>query len=255
MNKKWIVCIVLLLFILGGFVAYNKKKPETIETLNALINSESVSVQSPTVGKIKLVAVEQDQKVKKGQVLAEIVTEVPVQQNVKTIDKPSTSVLPVQNSSSEYENAAMMYKDGVITKEEYDKRLQVLNTPKSTIAKTQNKTILTSKVTKIYAPIDGMVILNNFKTGDKVSKDTILAKVNSLHKDVTATFPATFKEKIVQDSVVTITVIKYPEKIFTGRIVEVLEPDVKGIPVKINFDDDVKGLDFQNGDSVIVKIK
>ena len=46
MNKKWIVCIVLLLFILGGFVAYNKKKPETIETLNALINSESVSVQS-----------------------------------------------------------------------------------------------------------------------------------------------------------------------------------------------------------------
>lgn len=255
MNKKWIVCIVLLLFILGGFVAYNKKKPETIETLNALINSESVSVQSPAVGKIKLVAVEQDQKVKKGQVLAEIVTEVPVQQNVKTIDKPSTSVLPVQNSSSEYENAAMMYKDGVITKEEYDKRLNTLNTPKNEKVKTQSKTVLTSKVTKIYAPIDGMVILNNFKTGDKVSKDTILAKVNSLHKDVTATFPATFKEKIVQDSVVTITVIKYPEKIFTGRIVEVLEPDVKGIPVKINFDDDVKGLDFQNGDSVIVKIK
>ena len=165
MNKKWIVCIVLLLFILGGFVAYNKKKPETIETLNALINSESVSVQSPAVGKIKLVAVEQDQKVKKGQVLAEIVTEVPVQQNVKTIDKTSS---PVQKSASEYENAAMMYKDGVITQEEYDKRLNTLNTPKNEKVKTQSKTVLTSKVTKIYAPIDGMVILNNFKTGDKV---------------------------------------------------------------------------------------
>lgn len=253
MNKKWIIFIVLLLLVLGGFVAYNKKKPETVETLNALINSESVSVQSPVVGKIKLIAVAQSQNVKKGQVLAEVVTEVPVQQSVRTIEK--TDVSPVKKSSSEYENAAMMYKDGVITQEEYDKRLQALNSPKSETAKTQSKQVLTSKITKIYAPIDGTVILNNFKVGDKVSKDTILAKVNSLHKDVTATFPATFKEKIVTDSVVTITVIKYPEKIFTGKIVEVLEPDIKGIPVKINFDDDVNGLDFQNGDSVIVKLK
>lgn len=249
-NKKLIVLGICILAVFGGIIAFNiKTKPEQIETLNAFISSESVSIQSGNSGIIKNIQVKQSDKVQKGQVLAEIETSVPVTKTVKNDGQK------LKQAEEKYENAAIMYKDGVISQAEYDRYLNNLEKEQNNAEKPQNKVILTSQVTKIYAPIDGVVVLNNLKNGDTVNKEAIIAKVNSSHKEINAYFPVSYKDEIKTGCSVNITVIKFPEKTFTGKIQEVSLPDNKGIPVKISFDQDTSNLDFLNGDSAIVKIK
>lgn len=253
MNKKAILLVIILVIAFVGIISFNHKRPVTIETLNAFISSDSISIQSENSGKIKVLPVKQAEKVQKGQVIAEIETSVKISKPVTTSNN-STSA---QKTQQEYENAAIMYKDGIISQEEYDKYVKKLNKAQEEASqpKTRQEIVTTSKVTKVYSPIDGIVVLNNLKEGDTIKKEAILAKVNSSHKEVNAYFSPSNKENIKEGSAVDITVIKYPEKTFRGKIVDIAEIDKKGIPVKVTFDQDTSSLDFQNGDSVIVKIK
>ena len=206
-NKKTIIVISALLLIFGGIILFNHKRPLAVETLNAYISSDSVSIQAENSGKIKTLAVKQSDKVR------------------------------------------------IISQEQYDNYIKNLKENQKQAEQPVNKIVYTSEVTKIYAPIDGTIVLNNLKTGDTIAKETILAKVNSSHKEINAYFSASDEDKIVTGKDVNITVIKYPKKTFSGKINSVSKPENKGIPVKITFDQDTSNFDFQNGDSVIVKIK
>lgn len=249
-NIKGVILVVVLLCVFGGIVSFNiHKRPVEIETLSAFISSDSVAVQSNNSGTIKSLQVKQSDKVQKGQVIAEIETTTPITKKIKNDGSN------LKKAEKDYENAAIMYKDGVISQKEYDKYLNDFKKEKENAEKPQNKIIKTSQITKIYAPIDGVIVLNNIKNGDNIAKESILAKVNSSHKEVNAYFPVSYKENIRTGSNVNITVIKYPEQTFSGKINSVLKQDSKGIPVKITFDQDTSELDFSNGDSVIVKIK
>ena len=247
-NKKTIIVISALLLIFGGIILFNHKRPLAVETLNAYISSDSVSIQAENSGKIKTLAVKQSDKVQKGQIIAEIETS-------KSVVKPVEPKNSRQAAEKDYENAAIMYKDGIISQEQYDNYIKNLKENQKQAEQPVNKIVYTSEVTKIYAPIDGTIVLNNLKTGDTIAKETILAKVNSSHKEINAYFSASDEDKIVTGKDVNITVIKYPKKTFSGKINSVSKPENKGIPVKITFDQDTSNFDFQNGDSVIVKIK
>ncbi len=248
-DKKNVILVLILIAIFGGIIAFNHKRPRPVETLSAYISSDSVSIQADNSGKIKSLSVKQDEKVQKGQVIAEIETSKSV---VKSVDPSSQTHKPTEQ---EYENVAIMYKDGVISQEEYDKHLANLKKAETQSEKPVSQVVYTSHITKIYAPIDGTIVLNNLKEGDSITKEAILAKVNSSHKEVKAYFPVSTEKEIQTGREVNITVIKYPEKTFTGKINIVSEAESKGIPVTITFDEDTSNLDFQNGDSVIVKIK
>lgn len=255
MNKKCILLILVLLFIFAGIVIFNHKRPQSIETMSAFISSDSVSVQADDAGIVKSLPVKQLQKVQKGQVIAEIETKVTSTRPVKKITTVKNNS---QNSQKEYENAAIMYKDGILSQEEYDKYVKKISSKEKkakVVEQPRNEVVVSSKITKIYAPIDGTVIINNLKEGDSIKKEAIVARVNSAHKEINAYFPTLNKDNLKSGNSVDIMVIKYPEKTFNGKIEEVMPADNKGIPVRVVFENDTTSLDFQNGDSVIVKIK
>jgi len=247
MNRKTVSLILILAIIFGGIITFNFSHPKSIETLSAFVISDSVSVQSQDSGKIKILPVTQSQKVEKGDVIVEIETSEPVTVSAKSNAKE------LESAQKEYENAAIMYKDGIISQEEYDNSLTKLKQVQE--KSNTKKVVMTPKITKIYSPIDGVVVLNNIKEGDNVAKETILAKVNSSYKEINAYFPASNTNAIKSGNSVDIMIIKYPEKTFTGKIKEVLPVNAKGVPVKIIFDQDTSALDVQNGASAIVKIK
>ena len=253
--KKVLLAFLCLIIIalFSGMVYFNHKQPTDIETLNARIVSESIQVLSNNSGKIKNIKVKQSDKVTKGQVLAEIsLPAVPVK-------KVSQSKNVLAKAEKDYENAAIMYKDGVISQEEYDKQLKlykkVKNNTESNDVNVSEIAKSSEQIIKIYSPIDGIVTLNNIKNGDKINKESAIAKINSLHKEIKAYFSPTHSDRVVPGEVVDIFIIKYPERHYSGVISSVEPVEKNGIPVKIEFSENADSLDLQNGDSVIVKIK
>ena len=242
--------IVIIIVFFAGIVYFNRKQPADIETMNAHIVLESVQVQAENSGKINDIKVKQSARVKKGQVIAEIaVPQAPVKQI-------SRSVKNISKAEEDYENAAIMYKDGIITQEEYDKELNDYKKIKNTAAaQSEQVKEVPPQIVKIYAPIDGFVVLNNLKNGDKITKDGIIAKINSSHKEVAAYFSPAHADSVKNGTPVDIFIIKYPERHFNGRIKTVNAQEKSGIPVLIEFTDSPDSLDLQNGDTAIVKIK
>ena len=252
--KKVLLAFLCLIIIalFSGMVYFNHKQPTDIETLNARIVSESIQVLSNNSGKIKNIKVKQSDKVTKGQVLAEI--SIPA----APVKRVSQSKNVLAKAEKDYANAAIMYKDGVISQEEYDKQLNAYtkvknNTPNN--GKISEISQPSEQIVKIYSPIDGIITLNNIKNGDKINKEVLIAKINSLHKEIIAYFSPTHSDRVIAGEVVDIFIIKYPERHYSGVISSVEPVEKNGIPVKIEFSENADSLDLQNGDSVIVKIK
>ncbi len=239
--KKYL--IVLLLFVTAIVTVYILclTRHADIEIFNATVNVESVEVKSSVGGKIKSINVSDNNEVKKGQLIAEI----------ETVLQPQRKIISQDESEADYENIAIMYKDGVISKEEYDAQVKNMM-EKSSVSEQKNENI---KTTKIYSPIDGFAKIADVKIGDYVKKEALIANVYSLDRSVRAYFPVTYKNAVKVDKNVEISIIKYPEKEFTGKISALEKPEPQGLPVTILFNDDTSNLDIQNGDSVIVKLK
>lgn len=251
-NKKAVWLLIVVIIIAGGFFGYYKiTSNNEIETFNARIFSETVNIQPDKSGKLKTFNVKQSQQVKKGQVIAEILTEESSGSEIKkSVNKQKTT----QNIEQEYENAAIMYKDGIISQQEYDNYITSYNAQKNQNEIPAKTNVKITKTEKIYSPIDGIISLNNIQKGDLIGKDNIIAKVNSLHKEINAYFSYSDKLKLTEGLEVEIHIIKYPEKILSGIITSIGEPEAAGLPVTIQFKDDVSSMDLENGNSVIVKI-
>jgi len=242
-NKKFVLyTIILLAIIAAGFIFFRPVNTE-IETLNAVIKSDSVAVKANSAGTIKLIT-NPTQKVKKGQLIAEIET-------IRQIPAASATTKSKEDVEEAYEKAALMYKDGILSQEEYDKKVKTIK--KDETVQT-NPTKQKIEITKILAPIDGNIKITDINSGDSIKKDELIAKVYSSDKEIKAYFPVSAQKALKTRKDVSINVIKYPELNLSGKIQEVNSPEPNGLPVRIIFDKEVSNLNLQDGDSAIVKL-
>ena len=242
-NLLIISIATVLAFILGVLIYFQSDKAE-IETLSATVIPQAEDIITNSSGTIKEIAVQNNEQVKFGQLLFTYETNV----SKKCITNDSSENL---KDSEEYEKAALMYKDGIISKNEYDEIIEKYKT-KSNVNKTCKNN---ANIVKLYAKKDGMVSFDSLKIGTYVEKDTIIAKIYPHKRSVLAYFSPKYIKKLKDGTEAKISVVRYPEKTFSGNIKSVNKIEIKGIPVIIEIKDDISNLTIEDNDHAIVVIK
>ena len=179
----------------------------------------------------------------------------------------------LNNAEENYKHFAIMYKDGVIPQEEYDRSLNQLTKAQDDYEKaveasdsgnTKKKTFVKKNVStsKVYAPKDGVVSLSYLNKGETAVKDKPVVLLDSNRPKVTAYFNPKHAGDLKVGKEVNIRIKNYGSKKFTGVIDAVgTEPEMDArnkslvIPVQISFKDDLNGYTIEKGQPVQVRFK
>lgn len=258
--------IAVVLICAGVFL---KKGDKT--SYSATINPSVTRVQTTAAGIVKDVFVKPGDKVKRGQVLAEI--EIPSKPNAA----PIKSVKPDLNSAKnklkiaedKYANAAIMYKDGVISQEDYDNILAELKTAQNSYknsviqaqkADAEGKSLskVPSAIEKVYAPADGEISKTILSKGGHTTagQDMILLTLNAMK--VTAYVDKDTTCKLERGQNVLIKVPEYKNRMYNGSIEYIGQKSVNNTeakemyPVFINFDSNINSSAFTPSKDVSV---
>ncbi len=204
------------------WTAENKSFRPYVETIGTLKANEEVIVSSEVDGIVKNLRVNEGSPVSRGTVLAEI-SETDYRHEVSRDDAVLRQAeASLANAKLEYERKAALYKEELVTKQQFDDisaRLAVahgdLDRAKANLALAKEK--LTK--TKIYSPLQGVVREKRVTAGDYVRNGSqLLWIVQSDPIKLSFTVPEkdVGKLKIGQD--VMFRVDSYPDSEFKGRL-------------------------------------
>lgn len=277
MKKKFVILLLcaLMLIFAGGVYALQSMRYET--TKDAFVEGHLMQIASNVAGRVVNLYVNDNQVVKQNQILAEIDSD-----DYKTMLKQAETRLSdakaklgaletqaAENSSKaassaqnlsaiasklemaekDYTKSAEMYKEGIISKQEYDNRLENLTAVQSDKkeAEVNNKAINTAleaskanvKIqeaeikrferevelaksafsdTKILAPEDGMISERMIKKGEQVKVAQPVFSLIPQRVWVVANFKENQAAKMKKGQLVLIKIDKFPYKKFKGHV-------------------------------------
>lgn len=231
MNKKKFLAglfvLILALFIVFAGLLHNKNNKKFY---NAEIYPELYRVQTTVDGTMKKIYVKPQQKVNKGQLIAEIEVLTKAAFPAVTAEKPDTerAFARLKASEEKYENAASMYKDGIITPEKYDEILAELKNAQDaykaavTLSKKIEAAAIAAKnkseIRKIYAPANGVVEGNILTQGSSIKIGDDILHLNLDTKKVTAYVDKKTSLNLEPGQNVIIKIPEYKNKSFNGSI-------------------------------------
>ena len=233
-----VVVIVLVLLLITAYCMHKALKAP--ETMTAQISIPIENLSANTYGTVTAIFVKDYDIVKVGDTIAEL------SRDVKRSCQPSGE--KSQKAAAEYENAAIMYKDGIITQAEYDASLSKYRAYKSRELCTKFQT----KKEYIISPVSGKIENIEIKKGSEVTPSTEVGKIQTGDAEIIAYFSPKDKKKIRSGRLVRIKIIKYPEKEFTGFIKERGAASWQGIAVKITVNEDISSLNLRNEDAALI---
>lgn len=238
MNKKIILAIIGLILICSvAFILYKRADlNKEIETVSATVTNDNEVITAGENGIIYSVKYKNFEKVKEGDIIAEI--------DISSAPKSKCAV--EKEASDEYKDAAIMYKDGVISKEEYDKSLSEYKEEAKDCG--SNAQVIKS----VYANADGVIAYSDIKEGDNVKSDTEIGIINQENALIKAYFSPKYKHRIKEGDKAKITIIKYPEKAFEGTVSSIDKIDINGQGITLEVTQDTSDLNIKNGDAAIV---
>ncbi len=265
-NKLIIVFSVLVLLIFGVCTALIFKKDKTY---SAIIYPALFQVKADSSGIIKDIYVKPRQKVTQGQLIAEIELPETPKELAAPVQKNDVSAVKAKLTKAEddYQNAALMYKDGVISQEDYDKRLSSLkyaqNAYKTALSEAKKaervQNVKQVELKKVYAPIDGIVDNSLVAKGARTQsgEPIMLLALDTLK--VTAYVDKNTSSKLEAGQNVLIKVPGYKDKTFNGTI-EYISSTARNInesqeavyPVFISFDSKVNSGELKPAQAVSV---
>ena len=247
---KLLFLILLILFISAPLIACKKEKKVEkeilinvrvadaqkktvrpyIETTGSLRADEEVTVSSEVDGIVKSIKVEEGTAVSKGSLLVEI------NQTDYRLDKQRAEAALKQaeaslaNVKSEFQRKESLYKEELITRQQYDDISTRVILAEADLAKA--KSMLESSAerfarTRIYSPLNGMVKEKKVSAGDfaRTSLPLLqLIKVDPLKLNFTISEKDIADLKTGQE--VDFTVDSFPDKKFTGKV-NLLYPNVE----------------------------
>ena len=247
LSKKVIFTFSIISAIGLVLIAFAYFHPKAIETVSASVSVPSEQIFAPADGILKSINVEDYADVKVGDVIAQIEVTLAA---AKCQDKKTSETIQ-QKAVKDYENAAIMYKDGIITQEQYDKSLENLRAvqakkPCSAEAK-QTENILALK--------NGKAVIGSYKVGDSISEGDLVAEVYTDKPQIHAYFSPKQVKNLPVGADSEISIIKYPEKHLTGVVKALDTVDIMGRLVVIDINGDTSDMILKNGDAATVKIK
>ena len=272
MSKKKLIIllsVLILILLLGGgtFIWLNLN---TVATNDAVIESEKVPVNAEVSGKVKDIFVKPNQAVSSGQLVAEIeIQQTVVAPAASRENMIESSKKKLQEAEENHTNFAIMYKDGIISQQEYDESLEKLAAAKEDYennlnGKTQSnsKTMVTTVTKKVYAPKDGTISINFIVKGENAVKNNPIVLIDTDKPKLIAYFNPKFRDELAVGQTVDIKPNNYNGKIFEGVIENIAsEPEISAdknsqvIPVTIKFNSNMNGYSFEKNQSFTVSLK
>lgn len=254
-NKINLVITVIVLMAavaFGGFFLVQKSPKSYTAKVYPVIEI----IKTTDSGIVKNVTVNVGEAVKKGQLLAEIETLTEVKNTAMTINNTEVPAAKVKlnKAEEEYTNAAFMYKDGVISQEDYDETLASLKTAQNAYQNAvwrsknikQPANVTVKQSTKIISPADGIVENIEIQNGTKVNKGDNLLQLTLNEKKITAYVDKSTSLKLSDGQQAGIQVPEYEGKTFKGTVSSINPAYNKNgiVEVSISFDNGGKTSEF-----------
>jgi membrane fusion protein (multidrug efflux system) len=270
------IAVGVLTVIIGGRYVINSFN--VVETDDAYIEGRIHNIALKISGTVKAVNVEDNQKVKTGDLLVEIE---PVDYELKVSEaKASLDMRKVafEQTSRDKDRAEALYKEEVFSKEKYENVGTAYNLAKaqSEAAEAQLKIAQQHlEYTKIYAPTSGYVTKKSVEVGNQVQPGQALMAVVSNDMWIVANYKETQLKNVRPGQEVKIKIDTFPGKVFEGHVDSIqrgtgakfsmFPPEnasgnfvkvIQRIPIKIVFDGNPEEkYDFSIGMSVVPEIK
>ena len=252
-SKPMLIITGTVILCLVGFVFYNNSK--YVSTEDAYVDTTIVTVSPKVNGQLVKVLVEDNQKVKKGdlvvviedndyrtklaQINAKYNQAILNQKNAKAVNKATKT--NVENAKADLERFQDLYKDGAVSKQQldmataaYDKANADLTTANENLLTSKGKSVADAQIeeikalkeqaelylsyTKIYAPADGTVASKRATEGMYVAPGSPLFAIVPNDVWVVANFKENQLTNIQEGQKVSIKVDTFPNVKFKGRI-------------------------------------
>jgi len=240
--KIFLVICLILAVAAGGYFTFSfiKESHREIETMSAKIEMELEDVNADSEGTIKEIKVKSHSSVKLGDIIAEI---------SKRPTKNCADDKAYKKASDTYKDSALMYKDGIITKDEYDASLKKYKSEKSNLCSSK------VEVVPVYAEHDGVFIKDDdYNSGSTVHEESIIGVIRPEKIIVKAYFSPKDTKRIKVGQNAQVTIIKYPEKQLAATVASIDKIDINGQGVTLEITDNTANLNVAGDDAAIVKL-
>ena len=243
--------IFLALYVIKGL--------SRVTTDDAYVDGRFYTIAAKVGGTVKEVHVDDNQGVKKGELLFEID---PVDYELKVNDVQAgldVKKAILEQASRDRVRAEALYRQEIFPKERYENACTAYNLARAQLnaAEAQLKIARHNlEYTKVYAPSDGYVTKKSVESGNQIQAgQPLMAVVDMGDVWVTANYKETQLKNVKVGQRVEIKVDTYPDSIFTGKVESIMAgtgsafslfpPEnalgnyvkvVQRIPVKIVFD-------------------
>lgn len=243
----WLIAVAIAIVLIWVFllrkeeqhIAFETTLPaqkdisEKVTATGTIQIVDTVAVGTQVSGIIKAIYVDYNSKVKKGQLLAEIDPTLLQAQADQIKGNLAAARSTVTYQKATFDRQKQLYETGAISRSDYDNAANSYNTAlanKSSIEaqlRSANQNLL---YTRIYAPLDGIVLSRNVSVGQTVaasfSTPTLFVLAKDIHKMVV--YASVDEADISQVSVgehATFTVDAYLDNTFNGMVTEMrLQP-------------------------------
>lgn len=269
------IIIVLVLFVLLVMSFVNSLSYQSTD--DAFIEGTLVSVAPKVSGQVVKLHFNDNDFVKKGQLLVEIDPN-DYQNKVNELSATLKEAKAKHEfAKKDYERYSKLQLDGLCTKQEYENAKTSFEMSSANIEKLEaqlSQAKLNLSYTKIYAPQDGNISSRNVEEGNYVQIGQALTAIVSPNLWIIANFKETQLTNMKAGQEVSIKIDTYPNKKFKGKVdsiqkasgakASLFPPEnavgsyvkvVQRIPVKIVFDEDFSDYTIAPGMSVIPRVK
>lgn len=269
------IIIVLTLLVMGIMSFINSLSYQSTD--DAFIEGTLVSVAPKISGQVLKLHFNDNDFVKKGQLLVEIDPN-DYQNKVNELSATLKEAKAKHEfTKKDYERYSKLQLDGLCTKQEYENAKTSFEMSSANIEKLEaqlSQAKLNLSYTKIYAPQDGNISSRNVEEGNYVQIGQALTAIVSPNIWIIANFKETQLTNMKAGQEVSIKIDTYPNKKFKGKVdsiqkasgakASLFPPEnavgsyvkvVQRIPVKIVFDEDFSDYTIAPGMSVIPRVK
>lgn len=279
----------LILLIIGTIVSINSIFYKSTD--DAFVEGHIITVAPRVSGPVVKLCIEDNQQVKKGDLLLEIDPvdyEVKLKQTEAKLEEAKASLKKAQSQNekdtADYQRYTLMYEKGISSKQDFDNSQNNYNSAKSSIDEISalvkrleaeaEQAKLDLSYTKIYAAQDGKITHRTVEQGNYVQVAQPMFAIAQDDVWVVANFKETQVANMKKGQSVRIKIDAFGGRKFNGVVdslqmasgakASLFPPEnavgsyvkiVQRIPVKILFTDDIEGLNVIPGMSVVPTVK
>ena len=242
---KWIVTVVVIAAVAGGYFYFRRNRTEPLAfntaavargeltatvTATGILNPvKSVLVGCQVSGTISAMYVDYNSQVKAGDLIAEIDQRVYLAQVAQAEADLANSTANLELQRVQARRSAELFASKLVSGSDYDISLATLHQAEAMV-KIKQALLDNSKAslsyTKIYSPVDGVVISRSVDVGQTVAASFNTPTLFNIAKDLTKMqIDAAVSEADVggvsEGQAVDFTVDAYPTRVFRGVVTQV----------------------------------